>query len=71
MVSITTISEKTGLSYTEAIDLLKKRGVLPRSDGKYSFIDLDRVFDSNFKVRDVNAPILRTLETHQDIKDAK
>lgn len=67
MVTIKQIAKKTSMTGAEVEEILKKRGISPHKGDKYSGIDLERVFDENFKVREANAPILRTLETHQDI----
>ena len=67
MVTIKQIAKKTSMSVEEVKEILKKRGISPYKGEKYAGIDLERVFDEKFKVREANAPILRTLETHQDI----
>ncbi len=58
MVTIKQIAERTGLDEDEIREILTKRGVSPHKGEKYSGLDLERVNDENFKVREANAPIL-------------
>lgn len=67
MVTIEQIAKRTKMSVAETQELLESRGVMPHKGQKYASIDLERVFDDKFQVREANVPILRTLETHQDI----
>ncbi len=71
MVTIEQIAKKISMSVAETEKLLKSRGIMPHKGEKYASIDLERVFDENFKVREANVPVLRTLETHQSVKEAK
>lgn len=59
------------MSVAETEKLLKSRGITPRKGEKYASIDLERVFDANFTVREANSPVLRTLGTHQSVKETK
>ena len=69
MVTIEEIAKKTKMKESEVKKILKQRGISPHKGDRYASIDLERVFDENFKVREANAPVLRTLETHQEIVD--
>jgi len=65
MVTMQQIVNRTGLESDKIRTLLSNNNVFPGINGKYSPVDLERVFDENFKVRVKSSSAMRTMKIHQ------